>query len=137
MFYPMFMMVLLTFIVGLVTMKYRFSVVISGTLHHNYFKLMEGQEVPEFFTRTTRCFNNMFEVPVLFYVACLLYIVMGIDSLAGLIFAWLFVLMRYFQALVHLTYNRVLHRMLFFWFAFLSAMGLWLNLLYQQMQNVN
>jgi len=137
MFYPMFMMVLLTFIVGLVTMKYRFSVVISGTLHHNYFKLMEGQEVPEFFTRTTRCFNNMFEVPVLFYVACLLYIVLGIDSLAGLIFAWLFVLMRYFQALVHLTYNRVLHRMLFFWFAFLSAMGLWLNLLYQQMQNVN
>lgn len=134
--YPMFMMVLLSFIVSCITVVYRFSVVKDGTLHLRYFELMQGQEVPEFFTKTTRCFSNTFEVPVIFYAGCLLYVAMGIDSAAGLFFAWFFVLMRYFQALVHLTYNRVLHRMLFFWFGLLGAMGLWLNLLYMQMQQV-
>ena len=132
MLYPMFLMVLLTFIVGLITMRCRLASVKSGAVRPRYFKLMEGQEVPELFTKTTQCFNNMFEVPLLFYVGCLLYISLGVESLIGLVLAWLFVLMRYIQAYVHLTYNHIIHRMLSFWFGFLSAMGLWLNLLYQQ-----
>ena len=132
MIYPMFLMVLLTFVVGLITMKYRIVNVKSGAVSAKYFKLMEGQDVPEIITKTTRCFNNMFEVPVLFYAGCILYISLGVESSVGLIFAWVFVLMRYIQAYVHLTYNHLIHRMLSFWFAFLSAFGLWLNLLYQQ-----
>lgn len=133
MFYPMLLMVLLTFIVGLITMKNRIASVKSGTVSAKYFKLMEGQEVPEIITKTTRSFNNMFEVPVLFYAGCILYISLDIQSLIGLVFAWSFVLMRYIHAYVHLTYNHLIHRMLSFWLAFLSAVGLWLNLLYQQM----
>lgn len=133
MFYPMFMMILLTFIVGLVTMKHRIASVKNGSVNPTYFKLMEGQEVPEIITKTSRCFNNMFEVPLLFYVGCLLYISFGFESSIGLLFAWLFVVMRYVQAYVHLTYNHLIHRMLSFWVAFLSAMGLWLNLFYQRL----
>jgi hypothetical protein len=133
MFYPMFFMVLLTFIVGLFTMKCRISSVKSGDVNPKYFKLMEGQEVPEIITKTTRCFNNMFEVPTLFYAGCLLYISLGVESLIGLIFAWLFVLLRSIQAYVHLTYNHLIHRMLSFWLSFISTIGLWLNLLYLQM----
>ncbi len=132
MIYPMFSMVLLTFIVGCITMKCRIASVKSGAVSPKYFKLMDGQEVPELITKTTRCFNNMFEVPLIFYVGCLLYVSLGVDSLIGLLFAWLFVLMRFVHASVYLTYNHLIHRMLAFWFAFLSAMGLWLNLLYQQ-----
>ena len=132
MLYPMFFMVLLTFVVGLYTMKCRIASVKSGAVNPQYFKLMEGQEVPELITKTTRCFNNLFEVPLLFYVGSLLYISLGVESLLGLIFAWFFVLMRYAQAYVHLTYNHLIHRMLSFWLAFVSTIGLWLNLLYQQ-----
>ena len=132
MFYPMISMVFLTFIVGLITMKHRISNVKSGAVKAKYFKLMEGQEVPEIITKTTRCFNNMFEVPVLFYAGCLLYISLGVDSQIELAFAWIFVLMRYIQAYVHLTYNHLIHRMLAFWIAFLSTMGLWINLLFLQ-----
>ncbi len=132
MFYPMISMVLLTFIVGLITMKHRIANVKSGAVNPKYFKLMEGQEVPEIITKTTRCFNNMFEVPVLFYSGCLLYIDLGVDSQIGLAFARFFVLMRYIQAYVHLTYNHLIHRMLSFWIAFLSTMGLWINLLFLQ-----
>lgn len=132
MLYPMFMMVLLTFITGLITLKYRYSLVKNGVLDQKYFQLMKEQEVPEFFTKSKQCFSNMFEVPVIFYAGCILYISLGVDSYIGLVFAWFFVFMRYIQAYVHLTYNWVLHRMLSFWFSFLSVVGLWVNLLYSQ-----
>jgi len=131
-FYPMFMMVLLTFVVGLVAARARFVGVRSGEVKYKYFKLMQGQEVPERVTVTTRCFNNMFEVPVLFYVACALYISLGVEGLPGLVFAWLFVALRYAQAFVHLTSNHFLHRMLAFWTSFICAMLLWMNLFLQQ-----
>lgn len=132
MFYPMFLMVLLTFTIGLITMKNRIASVKSGDVSPQYFKLMEGQEVPEIISKTTRSFNNQFEVPVLFYAGCILYISLGVESLIGLIFAWFFVILRYAHAYIHLTYNHLIHRMLSFWLSFICAMGLWLNLLYQQ-----
>lgn len=124
----MALMVLLTFIVGLVAARARFAGVRSGEVKYKYFKLMQGQEVPERVTVTTRCFNNMFEVPVLFYVACTLCISLGVEGLPGLVLAWLFVALRYLQALIHLTSNHFLHRMVVFWTAFLCVVLLWLNL---------
>lgn len=132
MFFPMALMVLLTFVVGLVAAWARFSSVRSGEVRFKYFKLMQGQEVPDRVTVTTRCFNNMFEVPVLFYVACVLYFSLGVEGLPGLVFAWLFVALRYVQAFVHLTYNHFLHRMLAFWAAFICVLLLWINLVLQQ-----
>ena len=129
MIYPMAMMVLLTFIVGCLAVKSRFASVKSGVVKARYFKLMEGQEVPEIVTKTTRCFNNMFEIPVLFYVVCTLYISLGVESLVGVVCAWLFVVLRYGHAYIHLTYNHVIHRMSVFWCAFLCVMVLWVNLI--------
>lgn len=131
MLYPMAFMVLLTCIVGAVTFVTRLSSVRSGVVGVKYFKLMQGQDVPEMVTKTTRCFNNLFEVPVLFYAACTLYLSLGVDSVVGLVFAWLFVVLRYVQAYIHLTYNHLLHRMSAFWLAFFSAITLWINLLFQ------
>lgn len=132
MLYPMVLMALLTFIVGLFAASARFFGVRSGEVKFKYFKLMQGQEVPDRVTVTTRCFNNMFEVPVLFYVACTLFISLGVESLPGLVLAWLFVALRYLQAFVHLTYNHFLHRMMAFWMSFICVLLLWVNLVLQQ-----
>lgn len=132
MVYPMAFMVLLTFIVGLVAAGTRFSSVRSGDVRYGYFRLMQGQEVPERVTVTTRCFNNMYEVPVLFYVACTLYISLGVEGLPGLVLAWLFVALRYVHAAIHLTYNHFLHRMVVFWASFMCALLLWINLVLHQ-----
>lgn len=132
MFYPMVSIVLLTSVVGLVAAWARFVGVRSGEVKYGYFKLMQGQEVPDRVTVTTRCFNNMFEVPVLFYVACALYISLGVEGLPGIVFAWLFVALRYAQAFVHLTTNHFLHRMLAFWTSFICVLLLWVNLVLQQ-----
>lgn len=131
MLYPMAFMVLLTFIVGAVAFVVRLSSYKAGEVGIKYFKLMQGQEVPEMLTKTTRCFNNQFEVPVLFYAACTLYLSLHVDSVVGLVFAWLFVGFRYVQAYVHLTYNHLLHRMSAFWLAFFCGIALWIDLVFQ------
>ena len=128
MLYPMVAMVLLTFIVGAIAVKVRFASVKGGEVSAKYYKLMNGEDVPEIVTKTTRCFNNQFEIPVLFYVACTLYISLDIESLAGVILAWLFFALRCIHAYIHLTYNHIIHRMSVFWLAFVSVIILWLNL---------
>lgn len=132
MLYPMVFMVLLVFSIACIAVKVRFASVKNGEVSPRYFKLMQGEETPEIVTKTTQCFNNQFEVPVLFYVVCTLYLSLGIESLAGVILAWLFVIFRYIHAYILLTYNHIIHRMLAFWFAFISVIVLWLNLVASQ-----
>ena len=128
----MFFMVLLTFIVGFVAVKVRFSSVKNGNISPKYFKLMDGENIPEVVTKTTRNFNNQFEIPVLFYVVSTLYISFGIESFIAVVFAWLFVCFRFIHSYIHLTYNHIIHRMLTFWGAFICVMVLWVNLLVQK-----
>jgi hypothetical protein len=128
----MFLMVLLTFIVACIAVKARFASLKNKTVRVKFYSLMNGQEVPDIVTKTTRNFNNQFEVPVLFYVACSLYIFWGVNSYFALTIAWLFVILRIVHSCIHLTYNHVLHRMLAFWFSLLCVMGLWINLLLQK-----
>ena len=125
----MALMVLLTLIVGAVAVKSRFASVKQGQVKPKYFKLMSGQQVPEIITKTTRNFNNQFEVPVLFYVVCTLYISLDVNSLFAVILAWLFVAFRYLHSYIHLTYNHLLHRTAVFWLAFFCVIALWVNLL--------
>lgn len=128
MFYTMMVMVFLTFVVGVIAVKVRFASVKNGNVSAEYYNLMQGSDVPDIVIITTRCFNNQFEIPVLFYVACTLYISLGVESFLGLMFAWFFVVFRYVHAFIHLTYNNLIHRMSSFWLAFLSVIAMWLNL---------
>jgi hypothetical protein len=132
MIYAMFVVSILTIMIGLIAVRARIASVSNGQVKARYFKLMQGQEVPEIVTKTTRCVNNMFEVPVLFYVVCTLYVVLGIESLFGLVFAWLFVIFRTVHAYIHITYNLVRHRMYVFGAAVLCVLFLWVNLIAQR-----
>lgn len=131
--FPMFAMVVLTFIIGGIAVKARFTSVTSGAVRLRYYKLMQGDDAPEFVIKTTRCFNNQFEAPVLFYVVCTLYVSLGIESVVGVAFAWAFVLLRAAHAYVHLSYNRVVHRMVVYWAALMCVVVLWINLIIHQM----
>ena len=111
MFYPMFAMVLLTAGVAIIAVRVRFKSVSSGQVPGKYYRLMQGAEVPEIVAKTGRNFNNLLEVPLLFYVACTLYIALDISSAFGLIIASLFVLFRIVHSAIHIAYNHVLHRL--------------------------
>jgi len=129
MIYAMFSIAMLTIMVGLIAVKARVTCFRNGQISTEYFKLMQGQAVPDFVTQTTRCFNNLFEVPILFYVVCIVYIILGVENLVAIVLIWLFVLFRYFQAFIHITYNHVKHRMFTFGASVLCVLSLWINLI--------
>jgi hypothetical protein len=59
-------------------------------------------------------FTDLLEMPVLFYVICLiLYVSARVDELF-LWLAWLYVALRALHTVVHLTYNNMRHRMTLF-----------------------
>jgi hypothetical protein len=58
--------------------------------------------------------RNQFELPVLFYVVCLVLWALEAVSILALVAAWLFVLSRIAHAWVHLTSNYIPNRRRFF-----------------------
>ncbi len=70
-------------------------------------------------------FNNLLEVPVIFYV------LVGVLFLGGMVdalyvqLAWVFCIFRYLHSLVHCTYNKVMHRFLVY---LVSTIAVWVML---------
>jgi hypothetical protein len=55
-------------------------------------------------------FRNLFELPVLFYVALIVAAQTAQVTAPVLVLAWLFVVLRFAHSAIHCTYNRVYHR---------------------------
>lgn len=73
-------------------------------------------------------FRNLWEMPVLFYVAVLLSLVMLIQDELLVQLAWIFVALRTLHSLVHCTYNRVMHRFLAYFCSCLVLILMWYRL---------
>ncbi len=72
--------------------------------------------------------KNLFELPVLFYVAVLLSLVLMIQDQLLVQLAWGYVALRYVHSLVHCTYNRVMHRFIAYAASCLVLMFMWTRL---------
>ena len=73
-------------------------------------------------------FQNQFELPILFFVAVLLAITLLLRDPLLAALAWAFVTMRVLHALVHVTYNTVLHRFYLFACSAIALLALWVRL---------
>jgi len=73
-------------------------------------------------------FRNLFEMPVLFYVAVLLSLVLLIQDQLLVSLAWAYVISRSIHSFVHCTYNRVLHRFTIYVASSLVLTMIWLRL---------
>lgn len=74
---------------------------------------------------------NLFEMPVLFYLAIVLALILLIQDPVLVAFAWLYVILRVLHSAIHCTYNTVLHR---FWLYFASCtalLAIWARLAWQ------
>lgn len=130
-FLPLFAMFLLTFGIGVWMLKLRFKAVKDDGLNPAYFQLNRGAKLPDYLARVTNHYANLFEFPVLFYVAGLfLYAGHKVDSVyLGL--AWAFVGIRYAHAYIHTTYNHLPHRRLAFLTGTLLLAAIWVRLFIQ------
>lgn len=128
--YPVFMVVILTIIVGLEMIRLRVKAVKDG-LNPAYFLLHRGGKLPDDLLKTTQHYSNLFELPILFYVVCLAIFATRSTDWIYLGLAWIFVCARYAHAYIHTTYNDLNHR----WTAYLAGTTvvtlMWLKFLLQ------
>lgn len=111
-FAPMGAMALLTFLVlGFIPVR-RFRAAFANQVTADDFKFGESPRVPPHVAVANRNFMNLLELPILFYVVCLMYFVAGRLDQAALIVAWLYVAVRAVHSVIHLTYNNVMHRLI-------------------------
>ncbi len=85
-------------------------------------------ELPEKVMNSANNFKNLFEIPVLFYVLCVVIEIkqLGNESLFGIslvMMAWGYVCLRLLHSIIQCTYNKVMHR---FSIYMLSCLVLWL-----------
>jgi hypothetical protein len=85
---------------------------------------------PEREKKVSNAFDNQFQLPVLFYVGCVVAMFVG-PTWFDLVLAWAFVVTRYIHAVIHVTDNHVIRR---FW-AYASGLAIltlfWLVLIVQ------
>lgn len=134
MIYPMAAMVLLTFAVALTMLRARIRAVKQHQVPLGYFKTyhLPPDQLPEAMVLTQRCYNNLLEIPPLFYAACLAAMVIGLTGPTMLLLAWLYVGLRALQAIIHLTRNKVIWRMRVFLLSNVCLVGMWILLVLQQ-----
>jgi hypothetical protein len=61
-------------------------------------------------SRAADNFRNLFELPVLFYLALVVAAQAQLSTTAVLVLAWLFVALRVVHSWIQCTYNKVMHR---------------------------
>jgi hypothetical protein len=107
---PVVALAALTAVVWLSMVVVRNLAVQQGKASVSYYRGYSGKEPAEWIERPARAFMNLLEVPVLFYVVCLLMITTQRFDQTQVSLAWLFVAVRTAHAAIHILWNNVLVR---------------------------
>jgi hypothetical protein len=124
-FLPMGVLAFWTFSVLLLVPFQRFRAAFAGRVSAADFKYGESGNVPGDVSIPNRAMMNLLELPVLFYIVCLMYVVTNRVDAIVLELAWAYVGFRLAQTLVHITYNNVMHRLTVFGIGNFILIGLW------------
>lgn len=123
--YPVIALAAWTFLVLLIIPFVRVRSVRRREISPNDFKYGESPAVPPNVSIPNRNYMNLLELPMLFYVVCVvLYVTAGAPR-QGIYLAWAYVGLRIVHSLIHLTYNRVLHRLFAFTLSNITLVSLW------------
>lgn len=125
-FAPMGALALLTFIVLALIPTRRFRAAFAGQVKPDDFRFGESPAVPGHVSIPNRNYMNLLELPMLFYVAGLMFYVAGRVEQTTLTIAWAYVGLRAAHSLIHLTYNNIYHRLTAFALSNLVLMAFWL-----------
>ncbi len=126
--FPIVAMVALVVIVVVRLARSRVRAVRRRDISVRYFELFQGSEEPEELRALSRHFVNLFELPILFYVACIVAYVSAQVDLWLVLLAWLFVVSRYVHSYIHLTSNIVIQRFRVYGIGLAVLVLMWLTL---------
>ena len=125
--YPVFSLVMLTFIVAFATGISRVISVRRREVNPKHYILMTGDTPPDYVQKIGRNFANLLETPILFYLLAALVVALKIDSTLMLNLAWLYVGFRLVHTLIHISYNYVIHRFMAFVLSMLTLLAMWIE----------
>lgn len=123
-FVPMLVVVALTFVAFVRMIVARGSAIKAGQ-DPAYYRAHLGSPEPEATVAGVRHYGNLFELPTVFYAACLAAYVL--DALTGAVLglAWAYAAARIVQSAVHLTYNQPAHRGFAFLIGAVALFAMW------------
>jgi hypothetical protein len=123
--WPMGALALLTFgVLGLIPIR-RIGAALKQEITPDDFRYGESERVSGRVSIPNRAMMNLLELPVLFYVVCLMSYVTDRVGTATLYLAWLYVGLRFVHTAIHLTYNNVVHRLIPFAASNVVLIAMW------------
>ena len=124
--FPVLAMVLLSAIVAGVMFRRRVAAMKTERIHPQKVALSTQMSTLISDTRASDNLRNLFEIPILFYIALLTIFSANIASLAYLLLAWGYVAARYVHSYIHCGPNRVMHRFYAFATSCFLMLAIWL-----------
>jgi hypothetical protein len=122
MYWPAVAMVALTFVVWVRMYRTRIAQMKRESIHPQ--AVATSAQAAAKLTESCAAdnFRNLFELPVLFYLALVVAVQTAQIGVVTLVLAWTFVALRIAHSAVHCTYNKVIHR---FYVYFVGGVVLW------------
>ena len=111
--WPVLAQILLTLLMFVMLGLRKAKAVKAGEVNRKLAAL-NNREWPEDVVKVSNNITNQFEVPVLFYVLCLVLYSINAVGMFAIVLAWLFTLSRYAHAYVHIGSNYVPMRLRLF-----------------------
>jgi hypothetical protein len=125
---PVFALAAWTVAILLLVAFRRVRAALAGEVHPREFALGESPRVPAAAVLANRNYMNLLELPILFYVACLMSVLIDVATATMLGLAWSYVALRVVHSLIHITYNRIVHRFAAFAMSNAALLAMWVLL---------
>jgi hypothetical protein len=125
---PLFVQVILTFVMFLWMSYHRVTLIRSGTVKARDVSLRQPNWPPHVL-QVANAAHNQLETPVLFYVITILAIITRHADVLFVVLAWIYVALRFVHVVVHVTTNEVRLRGPAFGFGLIVLIIMWISLI--------
>jgi len=124
--HPLIGMIVLTLLVAIRLLYFAINSTLTGKVHIKQFRIYDG-EFPTYVQSARQHYKNMFEIPILFYILCILLIINNNYTQFDVIIAWGFVLFRVLHSLARIPNRDVNLRFGLFAGSFIMLLIGWIN----------
>ena len=134
--YPLLAMIFLTLIIGVQLLYCNSKAVLKGEVNIESYRLFDS-EIPNHLKSISQHYKNMFELPVLFYILCILFIVDNHYTNFDVIIAWGFFSFRFLHSLVRISNQNVNLRFSLFIGSFVMLIIGWISFILSYLRLIN
>jgi len=119
-------MIFLTLLVAFRLLYFNTIAVLTGEVHIKHFRLFD-EGMPKKNQAMAQHYKNMFEMPILFYLLCILLIVNNMATPLDVQLAWGFVIFRILHSIVRIPNRNVHPRFALFTGSYIMLVAGWIH----------